>query len=125
MYVRAQSDDKPPGQVAPELVGKWCYLKPAAESIESLTNSCITLNADGTYELNLDRSVMSGRAFAGVQNTDYGTWSVQEGRIFYNSSSQGKGSMRFVKANNPRLDNTPTVILEGAVFCPASPRDPW
>ena len=106
------------------LVGKWCYINPQANSMESMTNSCVTLNADGTYEISLDRSTLPG-GFSIAQDTDYGTWWVQGNRVFYISQSQGEGSFRFQKLNHPRMDNLPLVVLNGQAFGAASPRDPW
>jgi len=125
--VFAQGNDPQQGQIAPELVGKWCYIKTGSSTLDEMSNSCITLNGDGTYELNLERSLMinSNSAFQGLQEADSGTWWVKDGWIYYNSSSQGKGSMRYEKVNHPRIESTPTIVLNGIIFCPASPRDPW
>ena len=116
-----------PGQVAPELVGRWCLVDPANPSANTITNSCITLNADGSYEIHLDRtgSVNASAFHSNIQESDYGTWRVSADRIHYNSSSQGNGSFRLQKANHPRLENTATIVLDGMVFCADFVHDPW
>lgn len=123
---RAQDNDHK-GQIAQELVGKWCYLPRTAETTESMTNSCITLNADGTYDIAVDQSAMNsaGTSFSSMSSSDAGTWWVEGNLLWYNSNSRGKGSYRFQKANHPRLEKTPVILVEGVIFCSATPRDPW
>jgi hypothetical protein len=119
----AQDND---GQIAPELVGKWCFINLAASTTDALTNSCITLNADGTFEANLDRSMLpSGTSLPNIQDNDSGKWWMKGNRIFYNSSSNGQGSFALQKMNHPRLENTPMIILNGIAFATALPHDPW
>src|SRR5882757_7637343 len=51
----AQNNDQ---QIAPELVGKWCFINLSSNTADAITNSCITLNADGTFEAVLDRKML-------------------------------------------------------------------
>jgi hypothetical protein len=122
----AQDNDSQSGQVAPELVGKWCFINLAAGTADAITNSCVTLNADGTFEAVLDRSMLpNANAFPGLQDTDSGKWWANGNRIFYNSPSNGQGSFVFQKKNHPRIENTPMIVLNGIAFATASSHDPW
>jgi hypothetical protein len=125
--VIAQNGNEVHGQVAQELVGKWCFISQGVSTLENMSNSCITLNADGSYEIHLDAAVKSAvsASFPGLSETDYGTWGVQDGRMYYNSSAHGEGSFRLQKLNHPRIESTPTIVLDGVVFVTANPRDPW
>jgi hypothetical protein len=122
----AQSTAELPGKVDSQLVGKWCYINPSAGN-ETLTNSCITLNDDGSYEIRLDKSVMPvvAASFPGAQDIDYGRWAISDNRVYYRSDARGPGSLSLMRANHPRLENMPTVILDGMVFGTASGHDPW
>ena len=118
----AQSSDQP---IAPELVGKWCYINLAVTN-DQITSSCITLNSDGTYDAALDRSTLpNGTSLPIQQDNDTGKWWFANNRLFYNSSNHGQGFFTFQKANHPRLENTPMILLNGIAFATASPKDPW
>lgn len=122
----AQGNEQQNIPIAQELVGKWCYINLAAGTSDAITNSCITLNADGSFEANLDRSVLPNvNSFPGIQDSDYGKWWVKVNRIFYNSNANGQGSFVFQKMNHPRLDNAPMLVLNGIAFITASSHDPW
>lgn len=118
----AQSNDQP---VAPELVGKWCYVNLALTN-DVITNSCVTLNSDGTYEATLDRStVPNGTSLPSLKDNDTGKWWFKNDRLFYNSVNNGQGSFSLQKVNHPRLENTPMVVLNGVAFATATPKDNW
>jgi hypothetical protein len=122
----AQGNEQQNIPIAKELVGKWCYVNLNANTSDALSNSCITLNADGSFEATLDRSTLPGNSsFAGLQDSDYGLWWVKGNRIFYNATTNGQGSFVFQKAKHPREDNAPLLILNGITFASASPHDPW
>lgn len=119
--VFAQNDQP----VAQELVGKWCYINLATTS-DQITNSCLTLNSDGTYEAVLDRSTIpNGQSLPTIPDNDSGKWWAKNNRLFYNSSSNGQGSFSLQKTNHPRLENTSMIVLNGIAFATASPRDAW
>ena len=117
------------GQTAPEIVGKWCYYNLANGDEGRLSNTCVMLNADGTYEFYLDSStrLQVNSIFPGTsaQQTDYGTWWVDGGRIYYDSSSRGRGSFQFQKMNQPTDKSVPMIVLNGQSFVSPTPRDPW
>lgn len=114
------------GQVAPELVGKWCYM---SNSLSSSTNKCITLNADGTYVYSGEssRSVNTPEVYGGTasQSGDRGTWYVQGDRIYYNSQTQGQGSYRLEKRNHPKNVGDPMIVLDGEAYVTATLKAPW
>ena len=119
----AQNNDQP---IAPELVGKWCFINLSSNTSDEITNSCITLNADGTFEAVLDRKMLpNSTSFGNLLDSDFGKWWVRNGRIFYNSSSNGQGSFAFQKMNHPRLENTPMIVCNGIAFATASNHEPW
>ena len=121
--LQAQNNDQ---QVAPELVGKWCYMDLATNTTDAVSNSCITLNADGSFDAVLDRKMLrNGNAFGNLQDTDYGKWWVNGNRIFYNSPMNGQGSFGFQKVNHPRLENIPMIMINGVAFATASSHEPW
>lgn len=118
------------GQVAMELVGKWCYVNVNSyNSGGSSSSTCITLNADGTYEYYSEnsRSVSTPDLYGGTssQNSDRGTWYLQGDRIFYNSQTQGSGSYRLEKRNHPKNVNDPMIVLDGEAYVTAYNKPPW
>jgi hypothetical protein len=125
-YLPAQSNDSQSEQIAPELVGRWCFIDLSRSTMDAISNSCITLNEDGTFEAVLDRKMLpNANSFSNLQDSDYGKWWVTGNRIFYNSPSNGQGSFTFQKMNHPRLENTPMVVLNGIAFATASSHEPW
>jgi hypothetical protein len=121
-----QNSDVQNGQVAPELVGKWCYMDISSSTTDAISNSCITLNADGSFDAVLDRKMLpNANAFGNLQDSDYGKWWVNGNQIFYNSPTNGQGSFSFQKINHPRLENTPLIMINGVAFATASSHDPW
>lgn len=122
----AQGNEQQNVPIAQELVGKWCYVNLNANTSDALTNSCLTLNADGSFEATLDRSTLpGGTTLPGLQDSDYGKWWVKGNRIFYSATANGQGSFVFQKAKHPREENTPLLILNGVTFATASSHDPW
>ncbi|MBS1681209.1 MAG: hypothetical protein JST48_05815 [Bacteroidetes bacterium] len=122
LQVAAQTEAQ---QIAPELVGKWCFIN-LTTTDDALTNSCLSLNSDGTYEATLDRaSLPGGTSVPALQDNDYGKWWVSGNRIFYQSNVNGQGSFVFQKINHPRLDRTPMIVINGVGFASASGHEPW
>ncbi len=130
-YSKGQKNNQPTqtagkGEVAMELVGKWCYM---SNSLNSSSNKCIVLNADGTYIYNSEssRSVNTTEVYGGTssQSGDRGTWYVQGDRIYYNSQTQGQGSYRLEKRNHPKNVNDPMIVLDGEAYVTATMRQPW
>lgn len=125
-----QSQVSGKGQIAMELVGKWCYVNVNSyNSGGSSSSTCITLSADGSYEYYSEssRSVNTPDLYGGTssQNSDRGTWYLQGDRIYYNSQTQGSGSYRLEKRNHPKNVNDPMIILDGEAYVTAYNKPPW
>lgn len=113
------------GSISQELVGKWCYINVNSSSSGSSSSStCITLNADGTYEYygESSRSVESGSTAS--QGADRGTWSAQGDRIYYNSQTRGQGSYQFQKRNHPK-NGDPMIVIDEQTFVTFYNKEPW
>lgn len=118
------------GQVAMELVGKWCWTDVNSyNSGASSSSTCITLNGDGTYQYYSESSrSVNTPDFAGgtnSQSADNGTWWVQGDRIFYNSPTRGQGSYRLEKRNHPKNVNDPMIVLDGEAYVTFYNKPPW
>ena len=111
--------------IAPELVGKWCFINLTTTN-DIITSSCVTLNNDGTYELSVDKTTLpQGGQFPALKDSDYGTWWVTGNKISYKSNTSGQGTFIFQKANHPRLEKTPMIIINGVAFAAGTAHDPW
>ncbi|MEQ8425280.1 MAG: hypothetical protein RIA63_11260 [Cyclobacteriaceae bacterium] len=116
--------------VATELVGKWCWIDVTnTNSRGSQSSRCITLNADGTYVYESERSmsVNTNTYYGGTnsQSNDRGTWYLQGDRIFYDSQNTGQGSYRLEKRNHPKNVNDPMIVLDGEAYVTQTYRQPW
>ena len=126
-----QSQNTGGGRVDMDLVGKWCYVDVSNVygSSSSSSTTCITLNADGTYQYygESSRSVNTPDLYGGTnsQSSDRGTWYVQGDRIYYNSQSQGPGSYKLEKRNHPKNVNDPMIVLDGTAYVTAYQKAPW
>jgi len=118
------------GNIAQELVGKWCYVNVnSTNSGGSSTEQCITLKADGTYEYygESSRSVNTNAYSGGTnsQSSDRGTWSYDGTRIHYSSSmGAGSGSYLLEKRNHPK-NNDPMIVLDGQTYVTFYQKAPW
>jgi hypothetical protein len=116
--------------IAQELVGKWCYVNVTnTNSGGSMSEQCITLNADGSYEYygESSRSVNTNSYYGGTssQSSDRGTWSYDGIRIYYTSSMNGgSGSYVLEKRNHPK-NNDPMIVLDGNTYVTFYQKAPW
>lgn len=118
------------GQVAMELVGKWCFANVNSYNQGASSSSeCVTLNADGTYLYYSEssRSVNTGDFAGGTasQNEDRGTWYFQGDRLYVHSQTIGDASYRLEKRNHPKNGNDPMIVLDGRTFVTAYNKPPW
>ncbi len=119
-----------PKKVAPELVGKWCYVNVNSyNNGGSSTEECIVLNANGTYQYGYEssRSVNTDTYYGGTNSSDSdsGTWWVQGTRVFYNSTmGKGQGSYELLKQNHPK-SNDPMIVLDGKTYVSYYKKNPW
>ncbi|MGB3076699.1 MAG: hypothetical protein WBB36_15325, partial [Chitinophagales bacterium] len=137
-YTRGKADSKTnqqntptgAGQVAMELVGKWCFINVNSYNQGASSSSeCVTLNADGTYLYynESSRSVNTPDYAGGTasQNEDRGTWYVQGDRLYVHSQTIGDASYRLEKRNHPKNVNDPMIVLDGRTFVTAYNKPPW
>ena len=122
---------RPPaaGGVEPGLVGKWCYFNSVTANAGGgrMTEECITLNGDGTYQY---YNASSASAYApGIsggtasQGHDSGRWTATDTTITARSRSGQTTSYELQKRNNK--NNDPMVCLDGRCFATAYPKAPW
>jgi hypothetical protein len=117
------------GNVAQELVGKWCWINTTTtNSGGSSSSECFVLNANGTYEYASERSMdtNTNAFYAGTssQGSDRGTWWVQGDRLFYNSQTRGQGSYQLQKRNHPK-NGDPMIVLDGDTYVTYYQKQPW
>ncbi len=117
------------GNIAQELVGKWCWTNVTSTNSGGSTSSrCMVLNANGTYESASERSMdtNTNAFYAGTssQGSDRGTWYVQGDRIFYNSQSSGQGSYQLQKLNHPKTRD-PMIVLDGEAYVTFYQKPSW
>lgn len=117
------------GNVAQELVGKWCWTNVNSSNTGGSSSSeCIILNANGTFEYASERSMDTNTSsfYAGTssQSSDRGTWWVQGDRIHYNSQNKGPGSYRLQKINHPKTGD-PMIVLDGEPYVTFYQKPKW
>lgn len=120
-----------PGEakVAPELAGKWCYIKVSTSGTGgSMSDECYTLKEDGTYEYYYEssRSVNTSTVYGGTasQDSDAGTWTYDGVRLHYNSNTKGSGSYTLEKRNHPKTGD-PMIVLNGYTYVTYFNKTPW
>ncbi|MEP6646392.1 MAG: hypothetical protein ABJC12_04835 [Saprospiraceae bacterium] len=118
------------GQIAPELVGKWCFVDVNSYNQgASSTSECVTLNADGTYEYAAESSRSDNTPDSGggtnSQNSDRGTWTYNGDRLFVQSQSKGTLSYKLEKRNHPKNVSDPMIVIDGRAFVTAYNKPPW
>jgi hypothetical protein len=123
------SQNKIGGNIAQELVGKWCWINVNTTNSGGSTSSrCIVLNANGTYEYASERSMdtNTNAFYAGTssQGSDRGTWYVQGDRIYYNSQTTGQGSYQLQKVNHPK-NRDPMIVLDGDSYVTFYQKPSW
>jgi len=126
----AAANPNPGGMIDQTIVSKWCYVDVNSyNSGASNSTTCVTLNADGSYEYygESSRSVNTQDYSGGTssQETDRGTWYVQGDRIYFNSQSKGLLSYQLEKRNHPKNVKDPMIVLDGSPFVTAYNMPPW
>jgi hypothetical protein len=117
------------GNIAQELVGKWCWTNVTSTNSGGSTSSrCIVLNANETFEYASERSMdtNTNAFYAGTssQGSDRGTWYVQGDRIYYNSQTSGQGSYQLQKINHPKTRD-PMIVLDGEAYVTFYQKPSW
>ncbi len=132
-----EQNGMPAGQgiIAPELVGKWCYMNVSSTGTGGWsTDECIVINADGTYEYNYESSGSASgynqygdQTFAGgtgSQFSDRGTWRLAGNTLYVNSQSKGQQVLTLQKVNNPK-NGDPMIVIDGRAYVTYYQRPGW
>lgn len=128
-----QSDDlnnerpttKNNGGVLQELVGKWCYLSNVqANDGGRMSEICITLNGNGTYEYYGETNSSNPYGGSSSQESDSGRWTATATTITAHSSSGETKNFTLEKRNHPKTGD-PMLIIDGDAFVTAYQKQPW
>lgn len=126
----SQNNQQSGGRVAPELVGKWCWVNVTSTNTGGTSSEqCITLHSDGRYEYYGERSmsVNTDSYYGGTssQSSDEGTWSYDGQKIYWNSSrGNGSGSYFLEKRNHPK-NSDPMIVLDGETYVTYYQKPSW
>jgi hypothetical protein len=113
------------GGVLQELVGKWCYLSNVqANDGGRMSEICITLNSDGTYEYYGETSSNNPYGGSGSQESDAGRWSATATTLTAHSNSGETKNFTLEKRNHPKTGD-PMLIIDGDAFVTAYQKQPW
>lgn len=113
------------GKFAPELVGKWCYMSNVhSNDGGSMSNECITLYENGTYDYYSESSSSGTNGGYASQSSDNGTWTASGSTLQVQSNSKGPASYNFQKQNHPK-NGDPMLIIEGRAFVTYYNKAPW
>lgn len=132
---KSQNVNAAGGATAAELAGKWCYVNVVSTGSGGwMTDECITLNENGTYEFYSENSGSAtvtnqygGQvAFGGTssQNHDAGTWQVQGNSLIAQSQSGARQSFTLEKRNHPQSGD-PMIVLNGRTYVTHWQKAPW
>ena len=113
------------GSIAPELVGKWCYMANVyANDGGRQSNTCFVLNGDGTYAYHSETSSSGQYGSTASQADDQGHW-VASGNTLTATSVSGKvSSYTFEKQNHPKTHD-PMLVVNGQAFVTYFQKPPW
>ena len=108
-----------------ELVGKWCYMSNIqANDGGRMSNTCVTLNGDGTYEYYSETSSSNPYGGTSSQTSDAGRWSATATTITSNSNKGETKTFTIEKRNHPKT-NDPMLMIDGQAFVTAYQKQPW
>lgn len=113
------------GVISQELVGKWCYLSNIqANDGGRMSEICITLNGDGTYEYYGETNSSNPYGGSSSQESDSGHWTATSTTITANSNSGETKNFTLEKRNHPKTGD-PMLIIDGDAFVTAYQKQPW
>lgn len=121
-----RNDDETQSRSNPaELVGKWCYMSNVqANDGGRMSNTCVTLNGDGTYEYYSETSSSNPYGGTSSQESDAGRWSATATTITSNSNKGETKTFTIEKRNHPKT-NDPMLMIDGQAFVTAYQKQPW
>ena len=107
-----------------ELAGKWCYMSNVtANDGGRMSNTCVTLYPNGTYEYYSETSSSNPYGGTASQSSDSGTWSVSGSTLVANSRSRGRQVYTLEKRNHPKTGD-PMLMVDGDAFVTYTQRRP-
>lgn len=113
------------GNVAAELTGKWCYMSNVnANNGGRMSNRCITLYPNGTFEYYAETSSSGQYGSTASQDSDSGTWRATATTITANSRKHGVLTYSLQKRNHPKTGDA-MIVLDGEAFVTATQRPSW
>lgn len=113
------------GTNSAELAGKWCYMANVnANNGGRMSNRCITLYANGTYEYYSETSSSNPYGSTASQDSDSGTWRATATSITANSRKHGVLTYSLEKRNHPKTGD-PMIVLDGDAYVTYQQRRPW
>ena len=113
------------GANSAELAGKWCYMANVnANNGGRMSNRCITLYANGTYEYYSETSSSNPYGSTASQDSDSGTWRATATSITANSRKHGVLTYSLEKRNHPKTGD-PMIVLDGDAYVTYQQRRPW
>jgi len=89
-----------------------------------MSNRCITLYANGTYEYYSESSSSGQYGSTASQDSDTGTWRATASSITANSRKHGVLTYSLEKRNHPKNGDA-MIVLDGEAFATAQQRPPW
>jgi hypothetical protein len=100
------------GGTPAELAGKWCYMSNVnANNGGRMSNRCITLYANGTFEYYAETSSSGQNGSTASQDSDTGTWSATATSITAKSRRHGVLTYSLQK-RNPKTGDA-MIVLDG------------
>ena len=113
------------GSIRQELVGKWCYISSSNTYGGSrMSNVCVTLYANGTFEYYGETSTSVQAGSSGSQQADSGTWTATDSSITSHSRTNGTKTFSLRKMNHPK-NGDPMLVIDGQWFVTTTQRPPW
>jgi hypothetical protein len=113
------------GSASAELAGKWCYMSNVnANNGGRMSNRCITLYPNGTYEYYAETSSSGQYGSTASQDSDSGTWRATATSITANSRKHGVLTYSLQKRNHPKTGDA-MIVLDGDAFVTSTQRPPW
>ncbi len=108
-----------------ELAGKWCYMSNVnANNGGRMSNRCITLYANGTFEYYSESSSSGQYGSTASQDSDSGTWRATATSITANTRKHGVLTYSLQKRNHPKTGDA-MIVLDGEAFVTSQQRPPW
>lgn len=122
---QSQPNTRNNGDIAQELVGKWCYLANIqARDGGRMSERCFILNANGTYQYHSETSNSNPYGGSSSQTDDSGRWSATATTITAQSNSGETNTYSLEKRNHPKTGD-PMLIVDGDAYVTFFQRQPW